>query len=112
MQELSPQSMRRASDEVKRALDGGVEPLFSEDVDSMEFEELKQRAKAADQAAKADPSPSKMGVADFATALYRDARYSHASRRALMALGAHGRFSAHYLASKAIVDAGGDGGAA
>jgi hypothetical protein len=84
-----------------------VIPLFSEQFESLLFPELVKDAEAKDEASAQFPGKSTLRMPmNLATALARDAAYSHAGRRHIQGLGLHTDFRKTYELAKVALDAG------
>ena len=79
-------------------------PLYTEEFEEdMSFSQTKAVWDAADEAIDRDAPETRL-AANFAGALYRDARYAHAGRNYLLKQGHHNAFRELYEGGKIGID--------
>jgi len=88
---ISPTERETAEDNYESWLRGGEGTrMGSEGFESLEFKELRNKAREASAELKDDPFSIPAATrASFFGAVYRGMRYSHFSRGQMLALGAH-----------------------
>ncbi len=82
------------------------EPLFSEEFATLGFDELSRLKDTRDMVSSMDPAnaANRMKL-NYIAAIFRDAAYSHASRRFMSALGENDTFRLLYEGGKLHFDA-------
>lgn len=102
--QVTRESGMKASEQALKGV--SVTPAFAEGFEDKSFSELEDEVTAKDNAASTDLlNARKRMELIYAMAMFRDAKYTHAGRKFMMALGANSEFRLLYEGQKIHSDA-------
>src|SRR5210317_437332 len=94
---LEPTAREKGIKALTEWIKGGIDYIFGQTSNSLEFNDLEEEVTKADAALVEDPDDLKARLTlTHAAAVYRDSQYAHAGRKYMLALGAHNSMRSEY----------------